>query len=460
MPTPIPPQASHRPSPPRLSTPVNDHVNPAWRPATLQLPQVDAGGTRSATSAERRTGSNIGRPPKTKRRRPWRKLLWVKQDYPDNWVDPTFLSQLQRNINVQPYDFYSLVADSTVIVQHLSSVMIFVTSFIAIFKERVSPVTVVMVSTVLTAAGWAIWDMGWEKREAATERAAAVKAARHERGGSSSSTTGGGAGSTSPIVAASPGPKGLGLEIPGMQNGGSDRHHLRSPSGSSGSYFPPYPASNASTPSSPTKLRKGELPPGPPVEDKEYMKKMQRSRRLTTVKSALLIFFTLLGLSPILRSLTTSISSDSIWAIATWLFLANCLSFDYGSGIEVKFPASLSTNAAITSSVVLASRLPSTTHVFSLILFAIEVFGLFPVFRRYIKFLSWNLHMLLTVVLVLGAAAGLGAVVGWGWAVVYVMGVVGGMGGCGWWLISLQKYKNEIHGPWDPARPVIRRQWE
>jgi len=84
-------------------------------------------------------------------------------------------------------------------------------------------------------------------------------------------------------------------------------------------------------------------------------------------------------------------------------------------------------------------------------------------------------------VLVLGAAGGLGAVVGWGWAVVWVLGVVGGMGGCGWWLIGLQKYKkyvfpislslhlvfwvltlfdSEIHGPWDPARPVIRRQWE
>jgi hypothetical protein len=47
-------------------------------------------------------------------------------------------------------------------------------------------------------------------------------------------------------------------------------------------------------------------------------------------------------------------------------------------------------------------------------------------------------------VLVLGAAGGLGAVVGWGWAVVWVLGVVGGMGGCGWWLIGLQKYKKYV----------------
>jgi hypothetical protein len=28
---------------------------------------------------------------------PWRKLLYVKQDYPDNYVDDTFLDALQKN---------------------------------------------------------------------------------------------------------------------------------------------------------------------------------------------------------------------------------------------------------------------------------------------------------------------------------------------------------------------------
>ena len=71
----------------------------------------------------------------------------------------------------------------------------------------------------------------------------------------------------------------------------------------------------------------------------DYKRQQQRLRRLRTAKSAILIYCTLLGLSPILRSLTESISSDSIWAISTWLFLANCLSFDYGSGVIVKYAA-------------------------------------------------------------------------------------------------------------------------
>lgn len=119
------------------------------------------------------------------------------------------------------------------------------------------------------------------------------------------------------------------------------------------------------------------------------------------------------------------------------------------------------------ASTVLASRLPSTTHVFSLTLFSIEVFGLFPVFRRHLRHHSWMLHLWLTVVLVVLASGGLSMIIsggGWGYAVLGV--VLGGLGIClsmgltSWWLIGLQRYKNEIRGPWDPARPVIRRHWD
>jgi len=119
------------------------------------------------------------------------------------------------------------------------------------------------------------------------------------------------------------------------------------------------------------------------------------------------------------------------------------------------------------ASTVLASRLPSTTHVFSLTLFSIEVFGLFPVFRRYLRHISWRGHVWLTVFLVMSASGGVGVTVsGGGWSAA-VAGIILGsiltalvMGMCSWWLIGLQKYKNEIHGPWDPARPIIRRRWD
>jgi len=122
------------------------------------------------------------------------------------------------------------------------------------------------------------------------------------------------------------------------------------------------------------------------------------------------------------------------------------------------------------ASTVLASRLTSTTHVFSLTLFSIEVFGLFPVFRRHLRQISWQGHLLLTFSLVLGAGAGLGVTLAptattWKAALVGIilcgLGTAVGMGGCSWWLIGLQRYKNVVIGPWDPARPIIRAgQWE
>lgn len=116
------------------------------------------------------------------------------------------------------------------------------------------------------------------------------------------------------------------------------------------------------------------------------------------------------------------------------------------------------------ASTVLASRLPSTTHVFSLSLFSIEVFGLFPIFRRQLRAKSPNGHLALTMALVATASGSLFVVLTGGGRVAFTVGVVLGslvtflaMGMCSWYLISLQKYKNEIYGPWDPARPVIRR---
>jgi phosphatidylinositol glycan class C protein len=160
-----------------------------------------------------------------------------------------------------------------------------------------------------------------------------------------------------------------------------------------------------------------------------------------------------------------------------WLLAINIFFFDYtGTWMGVnKFPvASLSTNAALMASTVLASRLPSTGQVFSLTLFSIEVFGLFPVFRRYARHRSWRYHVVLTGLLVLGAGGGVGMILSggdgttWPWRSGLLGMIVGcliaavAMGGCSWWLIGLQKYKNEIYGPWDPARPIIisRRYWD
>lgn len=260
------------------------------------------------------------------------------------------------------------------------------------------------------------------------------------------------------------GPSGLSLppSKPGSQLGSSTSSTANLLSTAGG---PKTPSRATSTPSLATQVSQSDLqsdiPPFNPGEEN------RTHERLGTIKSAALIYSTLLGLSPILKSLTKSTSSDSIWAMSFWLLAVNIFFFDYSGGVGVKFPASLSTNAALMASTVLASRLPSTKQVFSLTLFSIEVFGLFPVFRRHVRHRSWQYHLMLSVILAMGAGLGVGMVLSegkdgsWPWTngivgmVVSLLLAALGTGGCTWWLIGLQKYKNEIRGPWDPARPII-----
>ncbi|KAK1655884.1 phosphatidylinositol N-acetylglucosaminyltransferase subunit C [Colletotrichum phormii] len=425
--------------------------------------------------------------------------MWVKQSYPDNYTDQnTFLESLQRNPRLQPYDFWPLVADSTVIVQHVCSVILFIVCFVLISQERVSPVSIVSFSSMATFLGWLLWER-WEADEERKELGLA--------GGSSSSATAAGrrlepsrrtgsmrqrspplhddgtaAAASSTATTATSSATNLsstaGAERPRLarhSHSASASSLISSTSATSQSVYRRHSQEVNSTLPLPLPRRSSFPLPG---DDNSRL-----NQRLSTVKSAILIYSTLLGLSPILKSLTKSTSSDSIWAMSFWLLTINIFFFDYSGGVRVTIPASLSTNAALMASTVLASRLPSTGQVFSLTLFSIEVFGLFPVFRRYARHRSWGYHYAMTVFLVLGAGAGVGVIVGdngtcaagvdvgmscWPWKgavagmVVSVLISAIAMGGCSWWLIGLQKYKNEIYGPWDPARPIImsRRLWD
>jgi phosphatidylinositol N-acetylglucosaminyltransferase subunit C len=513
----------------------------ALRPAVASLRAPPAIPPVAARLAEERRRSAS-----RKRRQPhvWKKLLWIKQHgYPDNYTDTeTFLDHLQRNPRLRPYDFWPLVADSTIIVQHVCSVAIFVCAYAGIYQERLSPVTVVTWGTIATLVGWLLWDY-WMGQEEAAERRAFRVANRLSIDIDDVSSTSS-AGSAIPVVVnghanghangqigGKSAGKGMGLSLStrnlsakAHEAGGTSKH---GPSLSKSSFqsisptdtlsesatepFPPLQSLHSTTSPSPTVPHSPTTLP-PSVSPRNQV-------RLKTFKSALLIYFALLGLSPILKSLTKSTSSDSIWALATWLLIINIFFFDYGttssssrsstrsrtqsqtvissrgpstsnpvdpsltppnmSSRAPPFPSSLSTNAALMASTVLASRLLTTTAVFSLTLFSIQVFGLFPVFRRHLRSVSMPLHILLTTTLIVLATSGLGLILSqsythtygdcgycllWIWHVVLrsTIGIVvfGGstvivMGACSWWLIGLQRYKNVVIGPWDTAKPVL-----
>lgn len=380
------------------------------------------------------------------------------------------------------YDFWPLVADSTVIVQHVCSVVVFICCFVGIYQERVSPISIVGWGSTCTFICWLFWD-AWIGLEEQTRLNS-----RHTQQQIPQTT-----------------------QEPTEDISLSNALHLSvTETADNQKFLSPEPG--------PLSL----------YDTTETSISTRWQQRLATAKSAILIYSALLGISPILKSLTKSTTSDSIWAVSSWLLLINVFFYDYGgegndttsisaitsaaanststtatnpnpdppttgagtvsgSGSGAKYQSSLSTNAALMASTVLASRLPSTTHVFSITLFSLEVFGLFPVFRRHLRLRSRNLHLTLTIILILAAGAGLGIVLSehnpnskpnpnsaqqinkyestmsfpsWrpalAGALLWGLGNVLAMGACSWWLISLQKYKNVVIGPWDPARPIVR----
>lgn len=99
---------------------------------------------------------------------------------------------------------------------------------------------------------------------------------------------------------------------------------------------------------------------------------------ITEIKSAVIFLVTGFAMSPILRTLTETISTDTIYAMVTLMMLAHLSFYDYGvNAAIVSKPISL--NAAFFASVCLASRLSTSYHAFAFLISAIDIFVLFGI---------------------------------------------------------------------------------
>jgi len=184
----------------------------------------------------------------------------------------------------------------------------------------------------------------------------------------------------------------------------------------------------------------------------------RRSNRVKTIKSSILIFLALMSLSPVLKTLTAATSSDSIWALSAFLFILNALLADYGTvkfGGQVEGLTSvLSMNAAISSSVVLASRLSDDLSVFALILFSVQMFALFPMLRHRLQATHIVLQATLTFILSVVSIA-LTTALSKTVTYIYASTLFSATFLAPAVLVWAQKYKNELRGPWDVAVPKL-----
>lgn len=148
-------------------------------------------------------------------------------------------------------------------------------------------------------------------------------------------------------------------------------------------------------------------------------------------------------LSPMLHTLTDSISTDTIFTITFFVMTIHVMFFDYSLPAFMVSKA-VSLNAAIFGSICLASRLPSSFHAFTLLVVAAQIFVLLPILVRAI----WNPWLILIVVFGCSYTLWLLSVTV---MAMYILASVLVTLVCPGMFVYMQQFKNNIHGPWDEA---------
>lgn len=268
-------------------------------------------------------------------------MLWIQPSRPDNYVDETFLSRLQRNSKLQKYSYITLIGEFSILLCNLALGIVFILAFIAIYSCE--------------------WD---------------------------------------PKL----------FSLPGML---------------------------------PIVIIGGLWSASQPFKTV-----------IEATKSVAIMVFAVLALTPVFQSLTESTSSDSIWSIATWLFLVN-IAFASWTLPRNAFVLVLSTNTALATAIVLASRLQTSYAVFHFIIFSIETYVVLPSAARWLRLCSDQGYCILVATASFASdflvCAFFGVNVLLSWFLVQALILLGGPK----LFLALQKYKDQIAGPWDPAKPSL-----
>lgn len=152
-------------------------------------------------------------------------------------------------------------------------------------------------------------------------------------------------------------------------------------------------------------------------------------------------------LSPILHTLTDTVSTDTIYAWSVIMMLVHLIFFDYGvKGALVS--KSLSINAAIFASVCLVSRLSTPFDAFILLTVSVIFFVLSPqLFKVLLYTKLFNIIYLITLSITLVSLGSLSVTL-----LCYFVILVGVLNVyCPVMFVRWQKYKDNIYGPWDEA---------
>lgn len=153
--------------------------------------------------------------------------------------------------------------------------------------------------------------------------------------------------------------------------------------------------------------------------------------------------------TPLMHTLTTSTSTDTIFSTTFIMMVMHLIFADYGLDAFMVSKA-ISLNAAIFATICLSSRLASTFHSFVLLTVAIVAFVLLPIFLRNVFKSSW-LGVVFLVCCVASSAILLFKYTILPLLFTYLALVAFVTFVCPAIFVSQQKHKDNKHGPWEEA---------
>lgn len=157
-------------------------------------------------------------------------------------------------------------------------------------------------------------------------------------------------------------------------------------------------------------------------------------------------------LSPMLHTLTKTVSTDTIYTFTFFVFFLHVIFHDYGTPAAHVSPT-ISLNAALFGTICLASRLETSLDAFVLLMVAVTLFDLYP---RALQSVEDYTFVRLVPVVLLSIVSCL-CLLHISLILLFINIVM--LGFCSFIYPFLfcyaQRYKNNLHGPWDEATVMV-----
>ena len=178
------------------------------------------------------------------------------------------------------------------------------------------------------------------------------------------------------------------------------------------------------------------------------------------VRVGALMLMALGALTPLFQTMTAAISDDTAFATAACALFVSVLTHDYAfiDSQMARAGNSVSLGTSMFAASILASRLEKKTEVFADMLLSVLLFVLFPFFGSVIKArvpaagrvaFAAAAHAAAALCVSSASAGAAGTTL----AAAYVAVVLFVVIACPLWLVRMMRFKRQINGPWDEAKP-------